>query len=291
MELNQIRYFLEVAKNQHITKSAELLHIAQPALTKSIHRLEEELGVKLFSPKGRGIILTEYGKYLQEKFIPIIESLDSVTEEIKQLEHHENTTIHLNVHAASALITEAVIQFQKENENINFQFTQSLDDDLFNIDVSTKLFYQVPEYEYDSTFVSTEKIYLAVPASHRLSERDKVKLSDLSKEGFISLMGSKELRWICDQFCHHAGFDPKIIFESDSPSAVQNMIAANMGIGFWPEYTWGKVNSDNIKLLEISEPLCQRDIIIRLNNERMNPPSKEFYDYLINFCNNAQQNS
>ena len=82
MELNQFRYFLEVAENQHITNSAKKLHIAQPSLTQAIHRLEEDLGVPLFVSKGRNIVLTEYGKYLQKKLIPIIEQIDKLPEKL-----------------------------------------------------------------------------------------------------------------------------------------------------------------------------------------------------------------
>ena len=65
MELTQLRYFLEVARNEHMTKSAEKLHIAQPSLTKTIHNLEDELGVPLFVPNGRNIVLSEYADILR----------------------------------------------------------------------------------------------------------------------------------------------------------------------------------------------------------------------------------
>ena len=75
MDFMQIKYFLEVADSQHVTKSAKKLHVAQPALTKSIHRFEEELGVPLFTHKGRNIILTEYGRFLRDKFAPVMQEL------------------------------------------------------------------------------------------------------------------------------------------------------------------------------------------------------------------------
>lgn len=68
MELMQIRYFLEAAKTKHMTNSARNLHITQPALTQAIRRLENDLGVPLFTAKGRNIVLTEYGKYLQKSW-------------------------------------------------------------------------------------------------------------------------------------------------------------------------------------------------------------------------------
>ena len=61
MELTQLRYFLKVAELQHITRASEELHIAQPALTQTIHKLEKELEVPLFGIKGRNIVLT--GKF------------------------------------------------------------------------------------------------------------------------------------------------------------------------------------------------------------------------------------
>ena len=63
MELTQLRYFLKVAELEHITRASEELHIAQPALTQTIHRLESELEIPLFVNKGRNIFLTEYGIY------------------------------------------------------------------------------------------------------------------------------------------------------------------------------------------------------------------------------------
>lgn len=281
MELNQIKYFLVVAENQHITKSAELLHIAQPALSRSIHRLEDELRVPLFVPKGRNIILTEYGKYLKEKLEPIIKELDAIPESLQTMAKLESDTIHLNVHAASALVTGAIIEYQKSHEGINFQVMQEKENDLYDIGITTKLIYQIPESERENTFVCTEKIYLAVPVSHPLAEKDSISLDRVKDEGFISLMGSRQLRWICDRYCSHAGFDMRVVFESDSPAAVQNMIAAKMGVGFWPEFTWGKVDRENVKLLEIVDPICQRDILIDFKRNKIDSATVEdFFEFL-----------
>ena len=101
---------------------------------------------------------------------------------------------------------------------------------------------------------------------------------------FISLLGSRELRSICDKFCHRAGFEPKIIFESDSPAAVRNMIAAKMGVGFWPEFTWGSLATKDILLLDIIEPSCHRDILIDYKENKVDCTEVvEFFEYLKAF--------
>lgn len=281
MELMQIRYFLETARTKHMTNSAKNLHITQPALTQAIRRLEKDLGVPLFTAKGRNIVLTEYGRYLQKKLEPLMEQLDAVPEQLKMMVALEGETIHMNVLAASSLVMEAIIEYKKGHEDINFQLQQNSESELYDIAVTTKLFYQGTE---ENSFACAEEIYLAVPRNQRYQGRTSVRLEEASEEGFISLLGSREFRYICDRFCQHAGFTPKIIFESDNPSAVKNMIAANMGIGFWPEFTWGSIENENVRLLKIEEPVCQRDIIIHYNRNKTDSRNvTDFYEFLTNF--------
>lgn len=278
----QIRYFLEVANTKHMTNSAKNLHITQPALTQAIRRLENDLGVPLFAAKGRNIVLTEYGKYLQKKLEPLMAQIDDIPEQLKMMVALESETIHMNVLAASSLVMEAIIQYKKKHADINFQLHQNIESELYDIAVTTKLFYQAADDE--NSFACAEEIYLAVPENRRYSGRTSICLPEVADEGFVSLLGSREFRYICDRFCQHAGFTPKIIFESDNPAAVKNMIAANMGIGFWPEFTWGSIENEPVRLLKIDDPVCQRDIIINYNRNKMDSQNVvDFYDFLKEF--------
>ena len=92
MELLQLRYFLVAAQYQHITKASEHLRIAQPALSQSIHRLEAELGVPLFTRQNRSIELNEEGRFLQQRRIPILNSLDQIPEELQKGKYQMNHT-------------------------------------------------------------------------------------------------------------------------------------------------------------------------------------------------------
>lgn len=261
MELTQIRYFLDAAQTQHITKSAQRLNIAQPALTKAIHKLEDELGVPLFVRRGRNIVLTRYGQYLMEKLLPLVGALDTVPAELAHMAETENNTIRLSVLAASTIITQAIIDYKKQYPQILFHVLQNPHNELFDIEITTDLFYNEAEPR-DNRFVCTEEIFLAVPNIEKYRDKDEISLQEVREEGFISLFGSRQLRNICDKFCRHAGFEPNIIFESDSPQAVRNMIGANLGVGFWPEFTWGKLDTEHVRLLRIAEPICRRDILV-----------------------------
>lgn len=287
MELTQLKYFLEVAKTQHITKSAEILHIAQPSLTQSIHRLEEDVGVPLFISKGRNITITEYGKFFQDRLTPLIEELDKLPEQLQIMANLSSETIHLNVLAASEIVTEAIIEYKNDRNDqkeINFQLLQSQKSDIYDIEVNTKMPYQVNGIEQNNKFVCNEKIFIAVPNNSKFRGKKSIKLKDMMNEGFISLFGSKNFRIICNKFCHRVGFQPKIIFESDSPTAVKNMIAANLGVGFWPEFTWGVIQNDGVLLLEIEDIFCSRDIVVSYNlNKLDNRNVIDFFEYLKNY--------
>lgn len=291
MEITQIRYFLEVASSQHITQSAERLHIAQPALSQSIHRLESELGVKLFQAKGRNIELTECGEYLKSQLQPIIDKLDELPTTLKKMAKLNNKTIHINVLAASTVITDAIIEYKSNHTDIDFQLVQNAESDIFDIEITTKIPKKSPVDNNLHQFICPEKIFLAVP-KNKFKGKNAVPLNQVADEGFISLLGSKQFRYICDRFCRQGGITPHIIFESDSPTAVKNMIGANLGIGFWPEFTWGHINNDNVKLLEISNPKCSRDIVVSCNKQSLdNENVKDFYLFLQHYFDRLKRQS
>ncbi|MBQ7827206.1 MAG: LysR family transcriptional regulator [Clostridia bacterium] len=282
MEITQIRYFLDVAETEHMTQSADRLHIAQPALSRSIKNLEEELGVPLFVSRGRNIVLSEYGRFLQAKLSPMISELDRLPELLGTMAKLRSETVHLNVLAASSLITEAIIEYKAKHKDLNFQLLQNTQSDVFDIEITTEICHGDTA---DNEYVCHEKIFLAVPNNGRYRGRKTVSLRDAEDEGFISLMGSLQFRYICDSFCRKAGFRPELIFESDNPAAVKNMIAANMGVGFWPEFTWGHIESDNVLLLEIEDLPLSRDLVIRHNrNKSDNTNVEKFFEFLKDFC-------
>ena len=125
MELLQLRYFLTAAEYQHMTKAAEHLQIAQPALSQAIHRLEAELGVPLFERKNRSIELNEAGRLLQKRLIPIVSALDRIPGELRADQYMSSHTIHLKLLAASTLITNRIIAYRALRPDVNFQLYQA----------------------------------------------------------------------------------------------------------------------------------------------------------------------
>ena len=281
MELNNLRYFYEAAKCGHITKAAENLHIAQPALTKSIKALENELNIKLFYKAGRGVKLSEYGEFLKEKIEPIIDELDVLPVAIKNFTDLNENTVSINVLAASTITTDIIIKFKKIYPNVMFKMIRKENETNADIEILTNA------KNYDS-FVSVkkralveEKINVAVPIESPLAKKEKIELVELKNSEFIALSGSRRFRPLCDAYCEYAGFKPRVTFESDSLIAVKNLIAAGVGVAFWPEFSWGKITHKNIKLLDIVKPDMKREIILYLTSRKNSGISEKFYDFLV----------
>ena len=289
MELLQLEYFYAVAQNQHVTKTAEQLHIAQPALTQSIRRLEKELGIPLFRPSGRNIVLTEYGIYLRDTLRPILDNLHQLPEILQEMANVRKRTIRLNVLAASTLVTHALISYKKKHDGMNFRLIQNSQCEDADITIFTRSFFQQPADGKERYQIFTERIFMAVPHSSPYAHCSSVFLKDFAHQDLISLSGSRSIRSICDRYCLHAGFTPNIIFESDSPDTVKNLIAGGLGVGFWPHYTWGQENMEQITLLPIAEPTCQRDLIVQLHRHAINHEEVvDFFHFLSEYLQNLK---
>ena len=137
--------------------------------------------------------------------------------------------------------------------------------------------------------VKEEKIYLAVPKNSKYSSFDSIDLHTVKDEDFVMLSSSRLFGVVCNKFCSTAGFVPKVLFESDSPVAVQNIVSTGTGIAFWPEYSWGTVKNKNVVLLPISNPVCKREIIIELYQRfPKSEYAEDFYEYLLRKCKSPE---
>lgn len=290
MNYLKLEYFYRVAKHQHMTKAAEELHISQPALTKMIKQLEDELDMPLFVKKGRGISLTEFGCYLKQRLDEIIPAIDNLEREIETYKVEARTRVKLNVLAASTIVTDAVVSYKKLNAEVTFQLIQNEEETDCDIIVTTNASELSRMPELQKKCVMEEKIYLAVPRNSEYASRDSIELHEVADERFVQLAGSRLFRSVCDKYCAYTGFTPYTVFESDSPMAVKNIIGANAGVGFWPEYSWGEASSFDIALVPIVNPICQREIIVGVCDKKsVTALTYDFYEYLIGFIKERQQ--
>lgn len=126
MELLQLRYFLEVAESEHVTHSAQKLRVSQPSLTQAISRLERELGVQLFEPEGRGIRLTEAGRFYSKRIAKAVGEIDSATSELARFDEERSSIVRINVVSASNIVVDAVAEWRAQHPAAKFQDRKSV---------------------------------------------------------------------------------------------------------------------------------------------------------------------
>ena len=290
MELTHLKYFLEVAKTEHITKSARKLCIVQPALTQAIHKLEAELGVALFKMQGRNIKLTECGQFFYKRLQPLYDDIEALPDRLRAMANEMNQTVNLNVLAASSLVTNAVIKYKQTDPGLRINLIQNESTTLYDVCVNTFEKYEPEQNSDGETFVCSEKIFLAVPNTPQYKRRKSISLQDLKDENFIGLYGSKHLSTICDEFCSRVGFKTNVSFVSDNTTAVKDAIAGGVGVGFWPEFSWGRMDHRKVRLLEITDGVLKRDIVVRLlKNKQDNARVEQFFAFLCGYIKKESQ--
>lgn len=283
MELLQLKYFLAVAESEHMTNTAKQLHIAQPALTQSIHRLEQELGVSLFERAGRGIRLSPAGAYVRDRVKPAMETLENVARDVQLFQQGEQGIVRVGVHAASGVAIDGIAAYSELNPHVSFEITQDERERHRDVIVTTitPRGSSTVENAVEKTPFS-ERIGIAVPASSALG--DTASLADFANERFIALAGSRRFREVCDTFCARRAFTPHIAFESDNPLVVKKMIGLGLGVGFWPDHSWGDLDPKSCRLVHLQEPEFTRDVIVA-KTSRCTPDSEaqRFYEFLLDY--------
>lgn len=283
MELSQLRYFCDVAKTEHMTRSARALHVAQPALSQAIHRLENELDVKLFERAGRNIRLTPEGAALRDRMTPLLEELDDALEDARSMGNDAVRPVRVGIFSASSIVVDIIADYMVGHPRAAFEVVQSEGDGRYDVSVSTLSPVRARgcgEAGSEGRATFRESIGVAVPNESAYGE--SVSLEELSGERFISLAGSRSLRALCDALCARHGFFPRIGFDSDDPTVVKKMIGLGLGVGFWPERSWGALAGSGARWVALRDPGFERTLAVaRTSTSRASDDADRFFDLLI----------
>lgn len=285
MELYQLEQFMAAAELSHITKAARKLSISQPALSKNIHALEREIGYPLFDHVGKNIRLNKNGEILLKYVREIFRSIDNAGKELKDYNDGSDCSLSLYVKAASRLLPDILRSYTGICPGIRFSVSQFHDESAGRPDCDFTIESSLTRADGpESCTLLKENILVALPAGHPLSGGPSVSLGDLQDEPFISLQKGMGLSSITDYYCHLCGFSPNIVFESDSPSTLREMIQLGLGIAFIPELTWPGLDDGSIRLLPIRNMKCIRYINLLWNSRQYHPTAAwDFRDYLIQY--------
>lgn len=188
MELRVLRYFLMVAREENITKAANLLHLTQPTLSRQLMQLEEELGVTLFRRSKHRIILTEDGMLLRRRAEEIVSLAEKTKDDLRHKQDHLAGTIAVGSGElqSSRFLTQLIAAFQKENPLVSFRIYSGNSDNikeriergLLDIGLLQEPV-DIAKYHFVRTPVQ-EQWGVLVRADAELAAKDRVSSADLA---------------------------------------------------------------------------------------------------------------
>jgi DNA-binding transcriptional LysR family regulator len=245
MELRQIRSFLSIAETLHFGRTAELIHLSQPALSLQIRALEEEVGARLFERNRRKTTLTAAGFAFRDDAARALSQLDQAIRNAKLAASGRAGLLRIGFIATTeAIVPDIIRQFREFNPEVEFSVraihtpdqvrmleTGSLDIGfgLFRLSIGRHSALEV-------VTVHRERFVLAVPASHRLAKRKSIRLSEVSDQDFVMwdrthFPGFHDLIF---GMLRDAGIVPNVSQTAAELSTLISLVHARMGVTILP---------------------------------------------------------
>jgi DNA-binding transcriptional LysR family regulator len=289
LEWQQLEYFQTVARVQHMTHAAEILSISQPALSRSIAKLEEELGVPLFERQGRSIILNHYGQLFLKRVNRILKEFQEGKQELKELLDPGYGVVSLGfLHTLGPeIIPNLIGAFRSHYPKVTFQLNQNN---------SSSLIKQIDLGEFDLCLITppdtkvqiqwvkllSEELFVIVPVGHPLGDRESIVLDEIADESFISVKKGNALRQITDQLFQEAEIQPKIVFEGEELHTIAGLVATGFGVSLIPDIK--DLDPSKIARIPVRWPKCERSIgIAWVEGRYLSPSVKQFKEFVIHY--------
>jgi len=292
MEFRQIKYFIEVAKREHVTEAANALHVAQSAVSRQIFNLEEELGVELFIREGRTVKLTRIGKVFLEHMEKAMNVIDDAKQEVEEYIDPNQGTLHIGFSAtlASYILPTAILYFRKKYPNVKFVLNQGSHHELMEAvekgEMNIALVGPVPteNKKVKSSILFTEDIVALLSSNHPLSDRSSLKLIELRDDSFVLFPEGFILREVIMEGCLQRGFQPNVSFEGKDLDAIKGLVSAGLGVTLLPEVTLVDCLPRATVRVPIVEPSLKRSVGAIIPAEReLLPTEKLFYQFIKDF--------
>ena len=282
--------FYYVAKYENLTKAASVLKTSQPAVTRTIHNLENDLGCRLFTRSKKGMTLTPEGHTFYKYVAAGCAQFFKGENDLSNLISLENGTIYISATetALHCYLFEAMGEFNQKYPNVHFKVLNNSTMDSVNA---------VKEGKVDLAFVSTafsvgkplkrkilqnyQEILIGGSRYRELQGR-KVPLQELSTYPWISLTAEALTRTFLNEYFEKHG----LRFSPDMELATTDMILPavkhNLGIGFIPEeFARAEIESGNVFEINVEEALPERSVILIYDTEYpQSIASKEFQKFL-----------
>lgn len=281
MDLRQLRYLVALAEERHFTRAAAREHIAQPALSQQIRRLEDEVGVTLVERTTRQVTITDAGRLLVTRARRILGEIDAATAELAALKGMESGHVTVGtMHTMGPVdVSLPLAIFHERHPGIELTVREASSEELAEMlrdDTLDLAFLSVTERVESHGLglhqLVSEELVAVLPRDHRLARRRRLRMADLSDEEFISYREGARLRELLIAAGRHAGFQPKIKLESNESGRIRRLVARGMGVAILP-HSDAIAPGAEVAVVALGDPELSRDITLAWREERRHPPA------------------
>lgn len=242
MELRQLEYFVAVAEEANFTRAAERIHVAQPAVSAQIQRLERELGQPLLDRSRRTVRLTAAGEAALPYARAALAAVADIHVAVEELTQLVRGTVAIGtVTSHSVDIPSLLADFHADHSEVEITLSTDSSDTLMEMVRTGRLDAAIvsagpgerPE-GLDVEVVTDEAIAAAVSPTDELASRKTVRLTDLADRQLIALPVGAGIRHQFDAACAKAGVSPRVAFEASTPLALADLAERGLGVAIVP---------------------------------------------------------
>jgi DNA-binding transcriptional LysR family regulator len=242
MEMFQVRYVLAVARELNFTRAARSCNVSQPALTKAVKGLEQELGAPLFHREGKQVLVSDFGRSLLPHLQQIIAGAEATHLLADNFRLLNSVPVRLGVMVTvgPVRLSRFLARFQIEYPGVEVAVTEAplgtLRDLLQRAEIDLAIL-NAPEdlrAEFTVHELYRERYVVIFPPEHRLAALGAVRLADLADEPYVDRL-SCEMREMVMEVCRQKEINLYARFRSEREDWVQSMVLARIGFAFMPE--------------------------------------------------------
>jgi DNA-binding transcriptional LysR family regulator len=287
MELRQLRYLVALADERHFTRAAERAHIAQPALSQQIRRLEQELGTPLVERTTRRVAMTEAGEVLVARARRVLSEIEAANSELQGLKGLLSGRVTVGaMHTMGPIDVSLVLaQFRERHPGVELTVREQASEELaelLRVDELDLAFLSVTErvesHGLGLRRLVLEELVAVLPKNHPLATGHRVRMAELANEEFISYRPGARLRELLLSAAHQAGFEPRITLESNESERIRRLVARGLGVAVLPRSDAERADAE-VATVALVEPMLARDITLAWREgRRQSPAAAEFLD-------------
>ena len=240
MELRHLRYFVAVAEAASFSRAAVRLKITQPALSRQVHDLEAELGVRLFDRAGRGVRLSPDGEDLLTRSRQLLADCASLGERARALGRGDAGTLRVGVtpQTLQSVVAGFIPRYRRARPAVEIHLTEDGGMRLLGLVERGEIHLALGAVPADQRLRVRRgfpyRVLAVVAPSHRLASRRTVELSELADQPLMLLRRDFGSRLTFDAACRAAGLRPRVRFESGEPHSLVALAEQGHGVAVVP---------------------------------------------------------